>query len=251
MGPEGVRVNSFEEVETKDRMVLFNNRVCPFGHRTWWAMAEKNLELAKDYDYIHIDLGEKKPEWYKRDVNPAGTVPCIYDNGDGIFESAICAEYVEDKYPNQGTALFPGSPGERAAARLVVDTFGNKLMGPLYKLLMNTEPEKDAECVENIQNGLKAIDEQFAKHSGDGPFFLGEKFSFADLCIATFIDRFDATLPYWRGFKLRDEAASERVYKMYDACKERPAFKATSQAPEFYVYFYESYAKKVRALGKE
>ena len=54
-----------------------------------------------------MDLGEDKPEWFKDSINPSGTVPCIVDAGRAVFESAICVEYLEDKFPGRGTALLP------------------------------------------------------------------------------------------------------------------------------------------------
>jgi hypothetical protein len=40
-------------------------------------------------------------------VNPYGTVPCLYVDGKGVFESSIICEYIEEKWPNQGTQLMP------------------------------------------------------------------------------------------------------------------------------------------------
>lgn len=47
-------------------------------------------------DYIHIDLGARKPEWYQKRVNPSGTVPCLYIGGKPIFESVIVSEYIDE-----------------------------------------------------------------------------------------------------------------------------------------------------------
>lgn len=245
LGPEGRVVQSMAEVETKGKLVLFNNRVCPFGHRAWWAMMEKGLE--GQFDYVHIELGETKPAWYARDVNPAGTVPCLIDNGESVFESLICAEYLDDKYPEKGTKLMPKAPLDRANVRFVVDAFGNKCIPAMYRLLMNQDASKDGELVNAVQSGLKAVNDIFAAQS-EGPYFLGERFSFADLAIVTFLDRFSATLPYWRGFDPLPEGGkdTDRLLAVYEACKSRPAFKATSQSPEFYEKFYTSYAKERR-----
>jgi len=53
-GPEGRRVNEFSLELTKGGPALFNNRICPFGNRAWWAAIEKKIE----FDYIHVDLGD-------------------------------------------------------------------------------------------------------------------------------------------------------------------------------------------------
>lgn len=40
-------------------------------------------------------------------VNPYGTVPCLYVDGKGVFESPTICEFVEDKWPSRGTKLMP------------------------------------------------------------------------------------------------------------------------------------------------
>ncbi len=41
----------------------YGNRLCPFAHRAFLALAEKGA-LDK-IDYVHIDLKAPKPAWYK------------------------------------------------------------------------------------------------------------------------------------------------------------------------------------------
>ena len=63
---------------------------------------------APQFRYIHVDLGEDKPRWFKERVSPRfGTVPCIIDFNRRVFESAICIEYLEDKFAGRGTQLMP------------------------------------------------------------------------------------------------------------------------------------------------
>lgn len=63
---------------------------------------------APQFKYVHIDLGDAKPAWYGERINPDfGTVPCVYDAGRGVFESAIVVEYMEESFPGRGTALMP------------------------------------------------------------------------------------------------------------------------------------------------
>ncbi len=55
-----------------------------------------------------MDLGDDKPAWFKEHINPRfGTVPCVYDHGQGVFESVIVVEYLEEKFAGRGTALMP------------------------------------------------------------------------------------------------------------------------------------------------
>ena len=39
---------------------FYGNPICPFAHRAWWAAKEKGVPL----EFVHIPLGDEKPEWY-------------------------------------------------------------------------------------------------------------------------------------------------------------------------------------------
>jgi hypothetical protein len=43
----------------------FGNRLCPFAHRAFLTLEEKGLLSDGTVEYIHINLGPSKPEWYK------------------------------------------------------------------------------------------------------------------------------------------------------------------------------------------
>ena len=80
-------IAGLSDVDLTKGLFFFGNRLCPFAHRAWWALHEKGA--ASKYTYIHIELGDDKPAWYKEVVNPQGTVPCVYDGGKAVFESAL------------------------------------------------------------------------------------------------------------------------------------------------------------------
>ncbi len=50
----------------------------------WWSLLEKNVA----FEYIHVDLGPHKPDWYKAKVSPYGTVPALYDE---VHVRRVCA----------------------------------------------------------------------------------------------------------------------------------------------------------------
>ena len=78
-------------------------RAASHMHRT------NNPSLPPQFEYVHIDLGDDKPPWFKAEISPQfGTVPAVMDHGRGVFESAIIVEYLQDKFPDRGTHLLPG-----------------------------------------------------------------------------------------------------------------------------------------------
>lgn len=177
--------------------VPFPLRLCPFAHRAYLALAEKGLLEDGTVDYIHIDLGANKPAWYT-DVNPSGTVPCVYQGARPVFESSVIVEYLDEEFPDRGTKLFPGDAVVNAKVRVFITEFNNNCIRPFYGLLMNKDPALDEEKKAAAREAIVKLDGFLAKGSDAGPYFLGDTFSAADVTAAPFIVRFVHTLGYYR-----------------------------------------------------
>lgn len=90
----------------------------PYAWRVWLALEYK--ELAFDLRQMSFSTGELKSADYLR-INPRGKVPAIEDNGFSLYESSAIVEYLEDRYPGSGAALFPGDARTRARIRCLVN----------------------------------------------------------------------------------------------------------------------------------
>lgn len=51
---------------------------------------------------------------------------------------------------------------------------------------------------------MDSVDSALAQIGGGGPFFLGEDISMVDIAWAPFLERQNASLLFWKGFKLRN-----------------------------------------------
>jgi len=191
-----------------------------------------------------VDLGDAKPVWFQHSINPLGTVPCIYDSADGVFESAICVEYLEDKFPGQGTQIMPSDPVQRARVRLFVSQLG---FAPFYAFMMEQERDKDAGHVAACDEALGILEKRYSEAHESGPFFLGEHLSAADVAVFPFLDRFLAGLHVHRGYAM---SLPQRLAAAFAAVQQRPAWRCTSQPPAFYVSAYEGYASGLRTVPK-
>jgi len=217
-----------------DSIKFYGNPICPFAHRAWWTSKEKQVPT----EFIHIPLGSEKPEWFTQTVNPRGTVPAVQIGSHTILESMIITEFFEDQFPNQGSQLLPKDAFQRADVRLFIDQFGQAIT-VMYGLLKNQDRSKDEELKAQITAKLKVAVDLLKKQS-DGPFFLGEELSLADIAALPFIDRFSATLAHYRNYNLFE--VDDRLHTWYAAAKERKAFQETSKDPAFYIDSYKEYA---------
>lgn len=102
-------------------MKLVDAARCPYCARVRIALAEKGIE----HEVIQVDLSDR-PQWLLELNPPSGRVPVL----DGLPESSVIMELLEELYPDP--ALLPGSPADRAKARLQVHRFDVNLGDHYY-----------------------------------------------------------------------------------------------------------------------
>jgi len=249
-GPEGKIVDGVPS-DLNTGFKYFGNRLCPFAHRAWWASKEKGVSESdpNGFEYFHIDLGAKRPDWYD-DVNPLGTVPALFHDGHAVFESNIVAEYLEEKFPNSGTRLMPADPLQKATVRLLMARFGDTVIKPGYALLLNPEEAQYPSLTKDLRKALVKFNaevERFSplKGAGEG-YLLGDLFTLADIVVAPFLVRFQSTLKHYRHFELLPaDGKHDRLRALLTAVQKRPAFQVTTPPPEFFVQVYQGYAKRI------
>jgi glutathione S-transferase len=144
-------------------LTLYDAPRCPYCARVRIVLAEKDVE----FEAVQIDLSDR-PAWlYAK--NPSGKVPVLEDDGWVLPESAVIAEYLNERFPEP--ALLPADPGERAIARLLIFRFDD-FSDPYYALRRREEGAGDAFAAE-----LSHLDELL----GHMPYLTGSAFGLADV----------------------------------------------------------------------
>jgi glutathione S-transferase len=121
--------------------------------RTRIVLKEKNLP----FDRILMDLPnqEQKQPWYLA-LNPYGKVPVLVEEGAWVYESAICDEYLEEKYPTP--QLAPTDAGGKAQMRLWVEfcnsQFVPAVIGLVYEILRKPPAERSQEKIDRSKERL-------------------------------------------------------------------------------------------------
>jgi glutathione S-transferase len=150
---------------------LYDAARCPFCARVRIVLAEKGLS----YETVEIDLTDR-PAWLY-DLNPLGKVPVLDEDGWILPESAVIAEYLDERYPEP--PLWPEDPGERAAGRLLVFRFDD-LSQPYYALRRGEEAAR-----QRFEDQLAALDSVLA----GTPWLSGRAFGLADVAFLPWLLR--------------------------------------------------------------
>jgi RNA polymerase-associated protein len=152
-------------------LTLYDAPRCPYCARVRIVLAEKDVP----HETVVIDLSDR-PSWlYEK--NPSGKVPVVEEDGWVLPESAVIAEYLDERYPEP--ALLPADPGERAVARLLAfrhDDFAD----PYYALR-----RKEAGAAEAFDQALDVLDAML----GHVPYLTGRAFGLADVSYVPWVIR--------------------------------------------------------------
>lgn len=155
-------------------------------------MAEKGIELpTQTVDIMKAE--NRQPAYLSK--NPVGGTPLLeLDNGQCVSESVAICEYLEEHHPTP--ALIGATPEERAETRMWVRridigyiqpsvfAFRGGPGLPLFKDRMVVVPEAVGGMAKVAGEGLGLIDNQLGK----GTFICGDRFSLADILLASFHD---------------------------------------------------------------
>jgi len=120
-------------------LTLYDAPRCPYCARVRIVLAEKDVP----YEPVVIDLADRPPWIYQK--NPSGKVPILEDDDWILPESAVIAEYLEERFPDP--PLLPADAGERGLARLLVFRFDD-FSDPYYALRRGEDGAAEAFAAE-------------------------------------------------------------------------------------------------------
>ncbi|RLN19258.1 putative glutathione S-transferase GSTU1 [Panicum miliaceum] len=205
----------------KKGLQLLDFWVSPFGQRCRIALSEKGLP----YEYLEQDLGNKS-ELLLRSNPVHKKIPVLLHDGRPVCESLIIVQYIDEAFPGKDgkPALLPADPYARAQARFWADYVDKKLYDcgtRLWKLKGEAQQQARKEMLEILRTLDGAL--------GDGKFFGGEAFGFADVAIAPFTAWF---LTYERHGEFSVEEECPRLAAWAKRCGERESVAKNLTPPE-------------------
>ncbi|XP_078688503.1 glutathione S-transferase omega-1-like isoform X5 [Branchiostoma floridae x Branchiostoma belcheri] len=208
----------------KGKLRLYSMRLCPYAQRTRLFLAAKGIE----FETINIHLKEK-PEWLF-EKTPIGKVPVLEKDGDIVYESLVCNEYLDGIYPDK--CITPSDPLEKARQSMVLALWDAKVVGFYYKLVTAKEDERAA-LTKQFLDGLEYIENALAK-----PFFSGDKVGALDYNLWPWFER--VCMLKGRGIELSVDKFP-KLTAWIDRMMEQPAVKACYFPPEIHHEFGKSW----------
>lgn len=177
--------------------------------------------VGQDFEYIHIDLtkGEHKTKEYLQ-INPAGKVPALDDDGFHLFESNAICRYLADK---NNSGLYPEELKKRAivdqwmefASHHILQNMGKILFNKFFAPMMGVEPDMQsmADGEKFLKQYLPVVEDQLNINT----MLCGDKLSLADIGMIAALDpfemiEFDLT-PYPAINKWRNKIMNQEFYK--------------------------------------
>ncbi|KAF2460822.1 hypothetical protein BDY21DRAFT_418789 [Lineolata rhizophorae] len=226
----GAALETVKNHSAKQDLRLYGSCFCPFVQRVWISLELKQMP----YQYIEVDPYQKPKSLLR--LNPRGLVPAIAHGDWACYESSVLMEYLEDL--NEGQALLPASPKERAYSRLWSDHINRHIVPCFYRFLQEQDTARQVTYAEELTTEITKL---VKAADPTGPFFLGPNMSFVDVQIAPWIIRLRRVLKPYRGFPEPDPQT--RWGKLVNAIEENEATKATVSDDQLYLDSYERYAE--------
>ncbi|MCU0546109.1 MAG: glutathione S-transferase family protein [Oscillatoriaceae cyanobacterium Prado104] len=204
---------------------LYFAKASTFSQRTRVVLLEKGI----DFTPIEIDLQDKPADFVQ--VSPYGKVPAIEHGNAKIYESAIINEYLDEVFPEP--PLLPRDPEGKAIARIWIDYANTRLVPAFNKFLRGKDAQEQEQGRREFLESLLFIEQQgLGQLSGNGPYWLGEKFSLIDISFYPWFERL-SVLDYFRKFALPTE--TPRLEKWWNAVRDRDSVRAVANPVEFYI----------------
>jgi glutathione S-transferase len=158
---------------------LFLVKGCPFAHRAWICLREKNIA----FEPIFFERAKRPPEL--ESLSPRAKSPTVFDGDAKIYDSNAVVEYIGERYPEP--RLMPVDPIARAQVRMIAAAVGDELMPKFGALAIaalfaaTPDPAKIATAKRAILDALPSWNEALAGRT----FLVGEELTLADVTLYT------------------------------------------------------------------
>eukprot|EP00941_MAST-03F_sp_MAST-3F-sp1_P004005 g4005.t1 len=215
------RLRLFNQPKSSVRVTLFRDHHawCPYCQKVWLWLEEKQVpyRVSKVTMFCY---GEKE-KWYKRQVR-SGMLPAIELDGRIITESDVILAELEKEFGPVGKDKISMHSEEAIPLRRLERSIFSAWCRWLCYRQCGAEDEEASRTyfvrvANEVEKKLKAT---------PGPFFLNH-LSIVDLIFLPYLERMNASLFYYKGFRLRDEKRFPYISNWFSALELRETYRGT------------------------
>lgn len=163
----------------EEALKLWTFHSSPFAGKVRVALREKDVPVEL------IEIHPARRPARLRELNPLGRVPVLEVDGVALNESAVILEWLEETHPSP--ALWPAEPEERALARASARWVDEALLANYFGGLRRKtfgvfadEPEDEGDrLLARLGRQWPRLEAALGRR--DGPWLMGEAFTYADV----------------------------------------------------------------------
>ena len=225
--------------EQQSAFELYFSATCPFCHKVWIAMLEKEIDTERSIKIVWEDL-ENKSDAFKNvfakaspDAQANASVPVLVDKtGKTMIESALVLNYIccNETFPNK-CDLRPKTAEQRYDGQMFENTF-NTVVPAFFKCLRAKNEAELEGAIGEVELALSKADkclQMTASFGGDhGNYCCGDQFTSHDCATMGFLSRLRIVLKHYRNYDLNSTLQKLPWLKSWaDAVEQRPSLLKT------------------------
>ncbi|KAJ2654752.1 hypothetical protein IWW48_005921 [Coemansia sp. RSA 1200] len=206
---------------TKNGFTVYCSPLCPFDQRVLCAFKVAGVP----HSIVRINI--QNPPWWYGLLNPPLTTGVLRTpDGTVLNESMAIVEYVADSFPSAN--LMPPDAIGRAQLRMFVELFNSRFNPIIYSILTASTVERQKSQAQLLLSGAQSasieLEKQWQRPSGGGgPFWLGNRFGFAEIAIAPFLNLL-VVLKHYRGMEIPKTEEYAAFNHWRSAVSKEPSF---------------------------
>jgi len=191
------------------------------------SRAARPLWLAHEMGLAHEHIplpftggATRTPEFLA--INPNGRIPVVDDDGVLVWESMACVLYLAERFRASGVPLLAAeNPAEQAEILrwsfwVVTECEKDALAFLMHRILMPVERRK-SQLADDAERHLLVPLRVLDQHLQTRPYLAGERFTAADVCVASVLA--------WIQGAAGLLAQCPRVDEWLQRCLSRPAYR--------------------------
>ena len=227
-GPTNAQANLrlFGHDPNSVRVTLFRDHHawCPYCQKIWLWLEFKQIPYKIQKVTMRC-YGPKEP-WFLKKV-PSGMLPALELNGELITESDVILLALEKQFGPLGSAMTDSDSLElRHLERLLFRAWCIWLCSPGLNLRQQNQAKEQFRAV------AKRFEQEL--NTTPGPWLRGDQPETVDLLFVPYVERMNASLAYYKGYRLRREHPS--IDRWFRALESLATYRGTQSDMHTHVH---------------